>query len=109
MNSILTSKWTKAVVFLACLIPAGILIYDFFTGGLGGNPTQFLEHGTGDWALRFIALTLSISPLRKILRQPQLIRFRRMLGLFAFFTLAVISAFISDLTKCWIFTACGRT
>jgi len=85
MNSILTSKWTKAVVFLACLIPTGILIDDFFTGGLGGNPTQFLEHATGDWTLRFIALTLSISPLRKILRQPQLIRFRRMLGLFAFF------------------------
>jgi methionine sulfoxide reductase heme-binding subunit len=85
MNSILTSKWTKVVVFLACLIPAGILIRDVFTGGLGGNPTQFLEHATGDWTLRFLAITLSISPLRKILGQPQLIRFRRMLGLFAFF------------------------
>src|SRR5579863_84728 len=85
MNSILTSKWTKAIVFLACLIPAGLLIRDVFTGGLGSNPTQFLEHATGDWTLRFLAITLCISPLRKILGLPQLIRFRRMLGLFAFF------------------------
>ena len=49
------------------------------------NPTQFLEHATGDWILRFLAITLAITPLRKILIMPQLIRFRRMLGLFAFF------------------------
>ena len=85
MNSILTSKWTKALVFLVCLVPLGVLIYDFLTGGLGANPTQFLEHATGDWTLRFVAITLSITPLRKLIKQPQLIRFRRMLGLFAFF------------------------
>src|ERR1700689_4513423 len=85
MNSILTSKWTKVVVFLICLIPAGVLIWDAFNNGLGSNPTQFLEHATGDWTLRFVAITLSVTPLRKILRHPQLIRFRRMLGLFAFF------------------------
>ena len=85
MNSILTSKWAKVVVFLVCLIPAGLLIRGVFTGGLGSNPTQFLEHATGDWTLRFLAITLAITPLRKILGQPQLIRFRRMLGLFAFF------------------------
>ena len=85
MNSILTSKWTKVVVFLVCLVPLGILIYGAFTGGLGANPTQFLEHATGDWTLRFVAITLSVTPLRKLLKQPQLIRFRRMFGLFAFF------------------------
>jgi sulfoxide reductase heme-binding subunit YedZ len=85
MNSILTSKWTKALVFLICLVPLGVLIWEAFNGGLGSNPTQFLEHATGDWTLRFVAITLSITPLRKLLRQPQLIRFRRMLGLFAFF------------------------
>ena len=85
MNSILTNRWTKAVLFLICLVPAGVLIWEAFTGGLGSNPTQFLEHATGDWTLRFVAITLSITPLRKILRQPQLIRFRRMFGLFAFF------------------------
>jgi sulfoxide reductase heme-binding subunit YedZ len=85
MISILTSKWAKIVVFLVCLVPVGVLIYDFFTGGLGSNPTQFLEHATGDWTLRFVAITLSITPLRKLVKRPQLIRFRRMLGLFAFF------------------------
>jgi methionine sulfoxide reductase heme-binding subunit len=85
MNSILTSKWTKVLVFLICLVPLGVLIWEAFTGGLGSNPTQFLEHATGDWTLRFVAITLSVTPLRKLLRQPQLIRFRRMLGLFAFF------------------------
>jgi sulfoxide reductase heme-binding subunit YedZ len=85
MNSILTSKWTKVLVFVICLVPLGVLIWEVFTDGLGANPTQFLEHATGDWTLRFVAITLSVTPLRKILRQPQLIRFRRMLGLFAFF------------------------
>jgi methionine sulfoxide reductase heme-binding subunit len=85
MNPILTSKWTKVVVFLICLVPLGVLIWKAFTGGLGSNPTQFLEHATGDWTLRFVAITLAVTPLRKLIRQPQLIRFRRMLGLFAFF------------------------
>src|SRR6202521_5124308 len=85
MNSILTSKWTKVLVFLICLVPLGVLIWEAFTGGLGSNPTQFLEHATGDWTLRFVAITLSVTPLRKLIRLPQLIRFRRMLGLFAFF------------------------
>jgi sulfoxide reductase heme-binding subunit YedZ len=85
MNSILTSRWTKAFVFLLCLVPLGILIWEAFTGGLGSNPTQFMEHATGDWTLRFVAITLSVTPLRKLLKQPQLIRFRRMFGLFAFF------------------------
>lgn len=93
MNSVLTSKWTKVVVFLACLTPLGLLAWKGFEAYQSGdpsqfltaNPAQFLEHATGDWVLRFIAITLAISPLRKILGLPQLIRFRRMLGLFAFF------------------------
>ena len=85
MNSILKSKWTKAVVFLICLAPLGVLIWEAFTGNLSSNPTQFLEHATGDWTLRFVAITLAVTPLRSILKQPQLIRFRRMFGLLAFF------------------------
>src|SRR6266446_5599658 len=85
MNSILTNKWTKVVVFLACLGPLGLLVWEALHGELSANPTQFLEHATGDWTLRFVVITLSISPLRKLLGLPQLIRFRRMLGLFAFF------------------------
>ena len=94
MNSILTSKWTKVVVFLACLIPFGQLLWRAFHNGLAGfpdnmdfgaNPIEFITHATGDWTLRFLVITLAITPLRGILRLPQLIRFRRMLGLFAFF------------------------
>lgn len=85
MNSILTSRWTKVVLFLICLVPLGILIWEAFTSRLGANPTQFMEHATGDWTLRFVAITLCITPFRRLLKLPQLIRFRRMLGLFAFF------------------------
>ena len=86
MNRILTNKWTKVVVFVLCLVPLGILAWEG-PSGWGANPTQFLEHATGDWILRFLAITLAVSPLRKIkiLGLTQLIRFRRMFGLFAFF------------------------
>jgi sulfoxide reductase heme-binding subunit YedZ len=85
MNRILANKWTKVPVFLLCLVPAGIIVWEGFHGDWGPNPTQFLEHATGDWILRFLAITLAVSPLRKILGLQQLIRFRRMFGLFAFF------------------------
>lgn len=85
MNSLLTSRWTKVAVFLLCLVPLGILIWRAFQGELTANPIEFITHATGDWTLRFIVLTLAVTPLRKILRLPQLIRFRRMLGLFVFF------------------------
>ena len=52
---------------------------------LGANPVEFLQHATGDWTLRFLIFTLCITPFRKLLNLPELIRFRRMLGLFAFF------------------------
>ena len=85
MNRILTNKWTKVVAFVLCLLPLGILVWEGFHGGWGPNPTQFLEHATGDWILRFLAITLLVTPLRKIFGLTQLIRFRRMFGLFAFF------------------------
>lgn len=85
MRSLLSNKWTKVPVFFVCLIPFGILIWEAFTGTLGPNPVETLQHTTGDWTLRFLVLTLCITPLRKFLKLPELIRFRRMLGLFAFF------------------------
>lgn len=85
LNSVLTSKWTKVAVFAACLVPFAILLWRAFQGDLGADPVAFVEHATGDWILRFLVITLAITPLRKLLRLPQLIRFRRMLGLFAFF------------------------
>lgn len=85
MNSILASKWTKIPVFLICLAPLASLGWDALHGQLGANPIEYITHATGDWTIRFLIITLAITPLRKILHLPQLIRFRRMLGLFAFF------------------------
>jgi len=76
-------------VFAAGLTPAVMLIWEGFTGGLGPEPVTYLEHETGDSVLKLLAVTLAITPARKLLRLPELIRFRRMLGLFAFFYVAV--------------------
>jgi methionine sulfoxide reductase heme-binding subunit len=83
--SFLANKWTKLPVFLLCLVPLGILVGSALTRNLGANPVEFIQHATGDWTLRFLVFTLSITPLRKLLKLPELIRFRRVLGLFAFF------------------------
>jgi sulfoxide reductase heme-binding subunit YedZ len=72
-------------VFLLCLVPLGLLLWQGLRNDLSANPVNYVEHATGDWTMRFLILTLAITPLRKILRLPQLIRFRRMLGLFGFF------------------------
>lgn len=81
----LRHSWVKVVVFLACLAPAAILAWRFWRQDLTPNPLEFLEHFTGDWTIRFLVITLAITPLRKLLGLPDLIRFRRMTGLFAFF------------------------
>ena len=75
----------KPFVFLACLIPALLLGWDAFTGGLGVNPIEDITHRTGDWALRFLLVTLAVTPLRRLAGWNALVRFRRMVGLFAFF------------------------
>ncbi len=85
MPSFLANRWTKLPVFLLCLVPLGLLVWRALTANLGANPVEFIQHATGDWILRFLILTLCITPLRKLLKLPDLIRFRRMLGLFAFF------------------------
>lgn len=85
LNSILTSKWTKVVVFAASLVPLALLVWRGLNNDLSADPIAYITHRTGDWTLRFLVITLAITPLRKILHLPQLIRFRRMVGLFAFF------------------------
>jgi len=84
LRQILTANWAKPVAFSACLSPLGFLAARAFHGQLGANPVEFLQHFTGDWTLRFLLITLAITPLRRLLNLPDLIRFRRMLGLFAF-------------------------
>lgn len=78
-------KFAKPAVFLASLAPLGMLLWRAAHNNLGANPIEFITHATGTWTLRFLILTLAVTPARKLLGMPQLIRFRRMLGLFAFF------------------------
>src|SRR5579864_4131241 len=78
-------RYFKPVIFLACLGPLGILVWRGLHSQLGANPIETITHATGDWTLRFLLITLAISPLRRITRQYWLIEYRRMLGLFAFF------------------------
>jgi sulfoxide reductase heme-binding subunit YedZ len=85
LQRILTSKWTKVPVFLLGLTPLGVLVWKGFHNDLTANPLEKITHETGDWTIYFLLMTLSITPLRKLTKQPALIRFRRMLGLFAFF------------------------
>jgi methionine sulfoxide reductase heme-binding subunit len=85
MHALLNSKWSKPVVFLLCLLPLAMLAWQALHGELTANPIEFITHATGDWTLRFLVITLCVTPFRKILHLPELIRFRRMLGLFAFF------------------------
>lgn len=85
LRKILLSRWSKIVVFLLCLSPLVYLGLRAYHGELTANPVEFIQHFTGDWTLRFLLITLAITPLRRILNIPDLIRFRRMLGLTAFF------------------------
>jgi len=75
----------KAPVFLLCLGPAFVLTWKGFHGGLGANPIDVITRTTGRWTLTFLLITLSVTPVRKLSSLTWLIRFRRMLGMFAFF------------------------
>lgn len=86
MNS---SQWMKRVikpvVFVAALSPFGILMYNFFTDSLSANPLDDITDTTGTWTLRFLMITLTITPLTKITGYGIISQLRRMLGLFAFY------------------------
>ncbi len=75
----------KMLVFSISLLPLFWLSYALISDQLGANPIEAITRDTGVWALRFIMVTLFISPLRKLTGINEFIRFRRMLGLFAFF------------------------
>jgi sulfoxide reductase heme-binding subunit YedZ len=75
----------KPAVFLASLVPAAWLLWDVYTGNLSANPLADITDVTGDWTLRFLCITLAITPLRRLTKWNALVRFRRMAGLFAFF------------------------
>lgn len=78
-------KRTKPLLFVLCLLPAAQLAYASYRGSLGADPVETLTYATGDWTLRFLLITLAVTPLRYLTEIHSLVRLRRMLGLFAFF------------------------
>ena len=80
-----TIRWLKILLFVICLLPFAGLVYGVITASIAGDPVETMTEVTGQWGLRFLLLTLSITPLRKLLKITDLIKFRRMLGLFSFF------------------------
>jgi methionine sulfoxide reductase heme-binding subunit len=95
----------KPIVFLVCLLPFALALGDLFgiTGSLGANPVEELQDRFGNWGLRFVMIALSVTPLRKITGKVWLLRFRRMLGLFAFFyvLLHFLNWFVLDQGMLW--------
>jgi methionine sulfoxide reductase heme-binding subunit len=77
----------KALVFAVALVPLGRLVFGvaLYPDWLGANPAEYITRATGDWTLRFLLLTLAVTPLRKLTGWHALARYRRMLGLYAFF------------------------
>jgi sulfoxide reductase heme-binding subunit YedZ len=82
-------KLAKPLVFVASLVPLAYLIFIVLTGRTSANPAEDILLTTGIWALRFLLLTLTITPLRRLTGRNQVIQYRRMLGLFAFFYASV--------------------
>ena len=91
----------KRIIFGAALIPAASLGLDAFRGNLTANPIEYITHTTGDWAIRFLVITLAVTPIRRITGWNPIIQLRRMLGLFSFFyaTLHFLTWFVLD----WFF------
>ncbi len=88
MNTLTQIRYVwKPLVFVACLLPALQAVGDTFgiTGSLGANPVEALQDHFGNWGLRFVLIALAVTPLRQLTGRNWLTRFRRMLGLFAFF------------------------
>ena len=81
----LISSLGKPLVFAASLLPLAWIFWLGWQDQLGANPVEALSHRTGDWSLRFLLLTLAVTPLRRLSGWNWLQKFRRMLGLFAFF------------------------
>ena len=81
----LRNRWIKALAFALCLAPLAWLAWRYWHDNLTANPIEYITHLTGDWTIRFIVLTLAVTPLRRLLGLADLVRFRRMLGLYAFF------------------------
>ena len=97
MSRRLNSDMKKVAVFIVCFIPAAWLLFAVLTDRLSADPIKDITQDTGSWALRLLLVTLCITPLRKLTGWSSVIRYRRMLGLFAFFY-----GFLHFLTYVWL-------
>ena len=88
----------RAVAFAAALLPAAALVYGYYTNDLTANPGDYLTDQTGTWTLAMLVISLTVTPLRRITKWNELIKLRRMLGLFAFFY-----GTLHMLTWAWLF------
>ena len=75
----------KRVLFAAALMPAAALAYNAYSGDLTANPVDYIEDFTGDWTIAMLVISLCVTPIRRITKWNEIIKVRRMLGLFAFF------------------------
>lgn len=98
----------KPLAFILCLIPAGQLAYQAYIGDLGANPIETITRFTGSWALIFLLISLAVTPLRRLTGRNELIKFRRMLGLFAFFYASLHFATYIGLDLFFDFNAIGK-
>ena len=94
----------KAVLFAAALLPAAALVYGFYTNDLTANPGDYITDQTGTWTLAMLVISLTVTPLRRLTKWNELIRLRRMLGLFAFFY-----GTLHMLTWAWLFNRFDTT
>jgi len=103
MQSTRWIPWAKAVAQLACAIPLAWLVWDAYRGDLGADPVLKITHRTGIWALRFLLASLAMTPLRRLTGRAEPIRFRRMLGLwaFAYASLHLATYLVLDLRGYW--------
>ncbi|GMR17767.1 MAG: protein-methionine-sulfoxide reductase heme-binding subunit MsrQ [Gammaproteobacteria bacterium] len=87
----------KIILFFLCLIPLAWLVWRGLNAELGANPVETVTRYTGDWTLRFLFITLSVTPARRLLGWKSLLRYRRMLGLFSFFYASIhFSIYVID-------------
>jgi len=89
LRSLLGQSQAKPFIFVLCTLPFFYLVWGASNDALGVNPAEYLIRATGDWTLRFLCITLAVTPLRVATAIPELLRMRRMLGLFVYFYVSI--------------------
>jgi methionine sulfoxide reductase heme-binding subunit len=104
----LSKRWIKVPVFLLALVPVALLVRGMLTGTLGANPAETIQLQTGRWALKFLLISLAVTPVRRLTGWNIVIQYRRMLGLFAFFYACLHLSTYVFLDQGFDFTGIGK-